>query len=95
MEKDVPYIVYESEAARHERTIKRLVRALVLAILVIMVSNLAWLWMFNQYDITSEEVTIESNGDADTSNLLGVGANAHGVINNGNEQSSGEEQEND
>lgn len=24
MEKDVPYIVYESEAARHERTVKRL-----------------------------------------------------------------------
>lgn len=24
--KDVPYIVYESEAARHERTVKRLLR---------------------------------------------------------------------
>lgn len=24
MEKDVPYIVYESEAARHERTVKRI-----------------------------------------------------------------------
>ena len=76
--KDVPYIVYESEAARHERTIKRLVRALVLAILMIMVSNLAWLWVFNQYDFTSESYTVENDGN---SNLLGAGASMNGVTN--------------
>lgn len=43
MEKDVPYIVYESEAARHERTVKRLITALLIAILLIVGSNLAWL----------------------------------------------------
>ena len=74
----VPYIVYESEAARHERTIKRLVRALVLAILVIMVSNIAWLWMWNQYDFTSESYTVENDGN---SNLLGAGASMNGVTN--------------
>ena len=78
--KDVPYIVYESEAARHERTIKRLVRALVLAILMIMVSNLAWLWVFNQYDFSSESYVIEGQ-DSANANYLESGTD--GVINNG------------
>jgi hypothetical protein len=78
--KDVPYIVYESEAARHERTIKRLVRALVLAIFVIMASNLAWLWMFNQYDFSSESYVIEGQ-DSANANYLESGTD--GVINNG------------
>lgn len=80
MDKDVPYIVYESEAARHERTVRRLVRALVFAIIMIMVSNLAWLWMFNQYDISSEEYTIEGQDNANA-NYLESGMD--GVINNG------------
>lgn len=32
--KDVPYIVYESEAARHERTVKRLITALLVTMLL-------------------------------------------------------------
>ena len=81
MEKDVPYIVYESEAARHERTVKRLLTALLLTILLMVGTNLAWLYVWNQYDITSETVTIENEGDAEGSNLIGAGANANGVIN--------------
>ena len=81
MEKDVPYIVYESEAARHERTVKRLLIALLLTILLMVGTNLAWLYVWNQYDITSETVTIENEGDAEGSNLIGAGANANGVIN--------------
>ena len=91
MEKDVPYIVYESEAARHERTIKRLITALLIAILMIMVSNLAWLYVFNQYDFSSEEITIEG-GDSANANYLG--ANANGVIHNERKDTS-EEKDND
>ena len=80
MDKDVPYIVYESEAARHERTIRRLIRALVLAVLMIMVSNLAWLWVWNQYDFSSESYTIENHEDGNA-NYLESGMD--GVINNG------------
>lgn len=94
MDKDVPYIVYESESARHERTVKRLLAALLITILLMVGTNMAWLWVFNQYDIVSEDVTIENSGDAETSNLLGVGANASGVINN-ESKSTGEEQADD
>ena len=85
MEKDVPYIVYESEAARHERTVKRLITALLIAILLIVGSNLAWLYVFNQYDISSEEYVVESGAEGN-SNMLQAGMN--GVINNGIEDSS-------
>ena len=76
----VPYIVYESEAARHERTVKRLLTALLIAILLIVGSNLAWLWVWNQYDFSSESYTIENNDDGNA-NYLDSGAD--GVINNG------------
>ena len=92
--KDVPYIVYESESARHERTVKRLLTALLITILLMVGTNMAWLYVWNQYDITSETVTIENEGDAKDSNLIGAGANANGVINNGTESGS-EVEEND
>ncbi len=79
MEKDVPYIVYESEASRHERTVKRLLTALLITILLMVGTNLAWLWVFNQYDITSEEYTV-NNTDDGNANYLEAGED--GVINN-------------
>lgn len=91
MEKDVPYIVYESEAARHERTVKRLITALLIAILLIVGSNLAWLYVFNQYEISSEVITVEGQ---DAANANYMGANASGVINN-ERKGAGEAQDND
>lgn len=76
----VPYIVYESEAARHERTIKRLIVAILVTICLLVGTNLAWLYVFNQYDITStttEVVTEDGNA-----NMLEAGMN--GEINNVN-----------
>lgn len=90
MEKDVPYIVYESEAARHERTVKRLLTALLVTILLMVGTNLAWLYVFNQYDISSEEYIVES-GEEGNSNILQAGMN--GVINNG--EGSSEAEDND
>lgn len=57
MDRDVPYIVYESEAARHERTVKRLVLALIVTVALLFISNVAWLWFFNQFDYATDTVT--------------------------------------
>lgn len=90
--KDVPYIVYESEAARHERTVKRLLTALLITILLMVGTNLAWLWVWNQYDFTSESYTIENDDEGNA--LLGSGSNVNGVINNGEFNQSEEENSN-
>lgn len=91
MEKDVPYIVYESESARHERTVKRLIVALILTVILMVGTNLAWLYVFNQYDISSEEITVEGE---DSANANYMGANASGVINN-ERKSTSEAEDND
>ena len=88
---NVPYIVYESEAARHERTVKRLLTALLITILLMVGTNMAWLYVWNQYDFSSESYVLE-NGDEGNANMLGAGANANGVINN--EYKDGVQEEN-
>lgn len=77
-DKNVPYIVYESEAARHERTVKRLIHVIIILIVMVVVSNLAWLWVWNQYDFVSESYSVENDGN---SNVLGAGASMNGVSN--------------
>ena len=75
-DKQIPYIAYESEMARHERTIKRLLVALVISVALLFASNVAWLWFINQFDVATETVTQElDNGNA---NYIG----ADGYINN-------------
>ena len=73
MDRDVPYIVYESEAARHERTVRRLIKVIVLTLLLLVASNMAWLYVFNQYDITS--TTTEIVTDEGNANMLEAGMN--------------------
>lgn len=74
----VPYIVFEGEMARHERTVKRLVIALIISISLIFISNVAWLWFFNQFDITSEDIIVDGTQQGNA-NFIGE----DGVINNG------------
>jgi hypothetical protein len=81
MERDVPYIVFEGEMARHERTIKRLVTLLILTIALLFVSNVAWLWFFNQFDYSTDTVAQDTT-EGDNSY---IGEN--GVINNGSTDS--------
>lgn len=59
----VPYVVYESAQVRSERHIKRLIIALVIAIILIFASNVAWLYAWCQYDYTSEEITYSQDGE--------------------------------
>lgn len=69
-QRDIPYIAFESEMARYERTIKRLVVALVLTIALLFASNVAWLWFFSQFDIADTAVTLDSQ-DEGTNNYVG------------------------
>lgn len=72
----VPYIAFESAAARHERITKRLIVALVLAVVLIFASNAIWLWAWMQYDYTSDEVVTEYQQDGYGLNIIGEGNRA-------------------
>ena len=84
---DVPYIVYEGEQARHERSVKRLIIALIISIIVIFLSNMAWLYAWNQFECiaTDEDVTVDAKDG--TANYIG---NDGSIINNGEDSSKAE-----
>ena len=64
MNKDIPYIVFEGEVARLERTIKRLVIVVVIAIILLFTSNIAWIWFIGQYDFETTTTSQSAEGNA-------------------------------
>lgn len=58
----VPYFVYESSQDRLERANRRLVIALIAAIIALLLTNAYWLHSWSQYDYAGEEsvVTVDS-----------------------------------
>ena len=56
----IPYIAHEAEQARSERHIKRLIVALVVAVILMFASNAMWLWAWLQYDYDSYTVEMDS-----------------------------------
>lgn len=61
----VPYIVHESAMARSERHIRRLVIALIVAIVMMVISNLAWLYIWNSYEYVGDSsISVEGEGNA-------------------------------
>lgn len=55
----VPYIVHEGEMARMERQCKRLWIALIVALSLLAITNLAWLW----YESTFVTVSYTQDGE--------------------------------
>ena len=53
--RNVPYIVYESAMTRAERTIKRLTTIAIIAIVLMFVSNFAWMYEWLKFDTISYE----------------------------------------
>ena len=73
----VPYIVHESSMARQERTIKRLIIALIFSVMLAFTSNALWLLAWTSYDYTSEDISVD--GTDGVANYIGN----DGDINNG------------
>lgn len=84
----IPYFVYEHTMARFERTIKRLIIVIIVAVIALFASNMAWLYEWNSYDYA--DVTVDSQ-DGGNANYLQAGAS--GVINNGSSGSQEESRE--
>lgn len=72
----IPKYYYEGIVAKDERTIKRLVWALVIAILVAFASNMAWLYAWAQYDYSGDETVYTYQQDGRGLNIIGDGNEA-------------------
>ena len=67
---NVPYIVHETDMARNERNVKRMIIAIIMAIVLLFASNALWLLAWTSYDYSSEEVIIDSQ-DGGNANYIG------------------------
>lgn len=79
----VPYFAHEGMMARNERTIKRLVIALIVSIILIFASNALWLYCWMQYDYVGSE-SVDIDGKDGIANYIGN----NGDISNGTDHSS-------
>lgn len=66
---DISYFTFEAVMAREERHIKRLTIALVVAIIGIVVCNMAWLYAWMQFDYVENgtEVSVDGGQSGNTS----------------------------
>ena len=82
----IPYFAHEGILTRMERTIKKLWIALIVAVILMFVSNAIWIYEWMQYDYTSETVTNDTvtvDGKMGNANYIG----GDGNINNGEDTS--------
>jgi hypothetical protein len=68
--KDVPFNAFEGEMVRAEIRDKRKDRIIALLAIIVLISNMAWLWFFSQFDITDSTVTVDSTS-AGNANYIG------------------------
>lgn len=67
----VPYIVFESAQARSERHIKRITIALIVAVILIFLSNALWLNAWMQYDYSDDLEYVSVDAGEGTANYVG------------------------
>ena len=67
----VPYIVHESAMARAERQQKRLWIALIVAVVMITLSNIAWLYVWNSYEYVGDTTETTYSQDGGGVNIIG------------------------
>lgn len=76
VDKEVPYIVFESTICRFDRVIKRLWIIILVLVFLLLGTNLAWLYYESQFeDVTTETTTVTQDVDS--------GENGDAIINDG------------
>lgn len=82
-EPTVPYYVHEGIVARNERTVKRLIIAIIIAIVLMFASNALWLYEWSQYDYESAESVSTDLVRIDSKDGIANYIGNDGDINNG------------
>lgn len=82
----VPYIAFEASLAREERHARRLLIALVISVVLLFSTNLAWLYVWNNYDYETADTTEITSASQDGSgvNIVGGGDINYGAESNNN-----------
>ena len=82
---NVPYRVYEETVARHSMQTKRLIWAIIVAVILLFASNIGWLIYERQF----ETITLQQDGEG----INNVNYGDQGDLNNGAESENQAEEE--
>lgn len=80
---NIPYIAYEAAMSRFDRINKRLWIAVILLIVLLVGSNIAWLVYESQFQVY--ETSIEATQDGEGVNIVGGGDVNYGTESNSND----------
>lgn len=89
---NVPYVVFDDMVANYQWIIKKMVWALIVAIALMFISNMAWLFVWQMYDYSSTETTVESDGNSVANYTGGDGGVIYGGTSNGQEDDQNQAQ---
>lgn len=67
----VPYVVHESATTRLERIIKKLALIIILLILLLVGTNIAWIAYESQFETVMEETAITQDNEDGNNNYVG------------------------
>ena len=79
-EKHVTYI-FEGAMARMERSNRRMFIILIISIALLFLSNLAWLYIWNQYDYVGEDYSVDLGGEG-VATYIGERGNVNALYTN-------------
>lgn len=85
--RNVPYIVYESAMVRAERTIKKLTIVALVALVLMFITNLAWIYEWTMFDTYSYSYAQDGQG------VNNVNLGTQGDVLNGTESTDQSETE--
>ena len=86
--KEIPFIAVEADKVRAERREKRHFIIELVLIVLLVVTNAAWLWYESQFEAvteTTETYTIEAQQDGTGTNIVGGGDIEYGAESKNNE----------
>lgn len=67
----VPYIAHQSAAARQERQIRRMWIVVLVLIVALIATNLAWVIYESQFEVVEESTVVEQENDNGDNNYIG------------------------
>ena len=70
-DKNIPYSAYEFSLALSERHTKRIWIALIICIVMLFVSNIAWLYYESQFEYYDATETTTYSQDGEGTNIIG------------------------
>lgn len=74
VDKDIPYIAYESTICRFDRVIKRLWIIILILVFLLLGTNLAWLYyesQFEEVEQTTKQTVVQDTKDGGDNSFIG------------------------